>query len=70
MIRRDPTVGLNHLGFVPPRKPTHIKVLNHFVNMLQFLAIDNDIRHQFVDDHALMVDSLLPILHDDFCGTE
>lgn len=34
--------------FVPPRKPTHIKLLNHFVKMIQFLAIDNDVRHQFV----------------------
>ena len=53
------------LEFVPPRKPTHVKVLNHFVNMLGFLAIDNNVRHQFVDDHALFIDSLLTILQDD-----
>ncbi|CAF3481014.1 unnamed protein product [Rotaria socialis] len=52
--------------FVPPRKPTHIKVLHHFLKMLQFLAIDNDTRHEFADDHALMIDSLLAILQDDF----
>ncbi|CAF3352658.1 unnamed protein product [Rotaria socialis] len=52
--------------FVPPRKPTHINVLHHFLKMLQFLAIDNDTRHEFADDHALMIDSLLAILQDDF----
>ncbi|CAM4774190.1 unnamed protein product [Rotaria magnacalcarata] len=54
------------LEFVPPRKPTHIKVLHHFLKMLQFLAIDNDTRHEFANDHALMIDSLLAILQDDF----
>jgi hypothetical protein len=54
------------LEFIPPRKSTHVKVLNHFIHMLQFLAIDNDIRHQFVNDHALVIDSLLTILNDDF----
>ena len=64
--RRLPDYAQLLLEFVPPRKPTHVKLLHHFVHMLQFLAIDNDIRHQFVNDHALMVDSLLAILQDDF----
>ena len=52
--------------FVPPQKSIHVKLLNRFVQMIQFLAIDNDVRHQFVNDHKLMIDSLLTILHDDF----
>lgn len=53
------------IEFVPPRKPIHVKVLYHFVKMLQFLAIDNDVRHQFVKNHELVIDSLLVILNDD-----
>ncbi|CAF3957531.1 unnamed protein product [Rotaria sp. Silwood1] len=51
--------------FIPPRKSIHVRVLHHFVKMLQFLAIDNDIRHQFVKNHELIIDSLLVILQDD-----
>ncbi|CAF1529338.1 unnamed protein product [Adineta ricciae] len=54
------------IEFVPPRNPIHIKVLRHFVNMLQFLAIDNDVRHDYINDHALMLDPLLVILRDEF----
>lgn len=53
------------LEFVPPRKSAHIMVLHHFLKMLQFLAIDNDTRHEFANDHALMIDSLLAILQDE-----
>ncbi|CAF1463886.1 unnamed protein product [Adineta ricciae] len=53
------------IEFVPPRNPIHIKVLRHFVEMLQFLAIDNDARHEYVNDHALMLDPLLVILRDE-----